>query len=194
MNIVSNTSLIMVGSTASGVPLPSFLPDLNQQAAFVAVYNVGPCDCHVAVGSSAGVAADSSSQLIAAGNYAAPPGTLRDLTSIAIGPFVVLSLTPGDLFFSAVAIPIQIAQAYTNGTAASDSVSVAVDSATGIAVGQCVTDNAGAIPAGTTVTAIDGTSVTLSQATTAELSETPLTFSAAPSPQPPGILAVALGI
>jgi hypothetical protein len=97
------------------------------------------------------------------------------------------------LFFSAVAVPIQIAVAYTNGTQATvGSTTIVVDSATGIAVGQAI-QGAG-IQSNTTVVGISGTTVTISQATNAALSETPLTFSAPSSPQPPGIIAVALGI
>jgi hypothetical protein len=192
VNIISNTIIVLAGQTAQGIPFPQFLPDVNEQGSFLAVCNIGPCDCHVAVGTTAGVAADSSGTLVAAANYAGSPGQLRSLSAAAIGPFVTIPIAPGDLFFSALAVQTLIAAAYTNGTASSDSTTLTVDSTTGISEGQSV-DGAG-IPAGTVVSELVGATVTLSQPTTAALNETPLQFSAPPTVQPPGILAIAVGI
>jgi hypothetical protein len=64
--------------------------------------------------------------------------------------------------------------ATTTGTASNGSTALTVASGTGLGVGQSVNGNG--IAAGTVVSAVSGTSVTLSLATTAALSSTPLTF------------------
>lgn len=59
--------------------------------------------------------------------------------------------------------------AQTTGTVVSGSTNVTVASASGIAVGQLITDAAHYIPAGATVTAVNGTTVTVSSAATNNL-------------------------
>jgi hypothetical protein len=195
MNIISETKILMVGANPQGFPCPQILPNVNIQAAYMVACNLGPCDVFVAVGQTPGVGANETSQLIGAASYAGPPGFLRNPSATAIGPYVAIPLNAGDRFFSAVAIPIQVTAAFTNGTADSGSTTVTVDSSTGIAIGQSVSDwNNLAIALDTVVTNVVGTTVTLSQATTAALSETALQFSVPPSVQPPGVLAVCLGI
>lgn len=65
----------------------------------------------------------------------------------------------------------------TDGTDTLGSTTIAVSDATGVAVGQTVTDNSSSLPAGDKVTAISGTNITLSAAAT--VSATP-TFYFAP--------------
>src|ERR1700722_9346402 len=148
MNILSQSSIALVGATPTGLPFPPAFPDNSVQASFLAVCNIGPCDCYVKVGQTAGVAADATSNLIAAANYQGLPGQLRSLSAVAIGPFITIPLAPGDLFFSAIAVPVQVVAAYTNGTASAESVTVTLDSATGVAVGQTVEDYGGVIQSG----------------------------------------------
>jgi hypothetical protein len=202
MQIISETKMVMVGVAPpapdegnGGVAFPDFLQGFGTPASFLAVANIGPCDCYCAVSAAPGLNANpSTGNLIAAANYAGLPGFLRNPSAVAIGPFVAIPLTPGDLYFSAIAIPVVCAQAETSATAASDSTTLIVDDPTRIAIGQTVADFAGAIPANTLVSGVSGNTITISQATTAALSDAAVQFSAAPSPQPPGILAIALGI
>jgi hypothetical protein len=191
MQLLSSTMIVMIGETPQGLPFPQFFPGWCRQASFLAVSNIGPCDVTIAVGPTAGVALSAETgALVAAGSYAGQPARLQSLDAIATGSFITIAIQPGDLFFGAVALPTQIG-VWHNGTAASDSTTVTLDSATDVAVGQSVSGDG--VASGTGVTNVDGTTITISLATTAELSETPLQFAAAPAVQPPGILAVALG-
>lgn len=71
-------------------------------------------------------------------------------------------------------VTIAAAAATTTGTAAAGSTTMTVASATGIVVGQVVV--AVGVPAGTAALAISGTTVTLTQATTAALSSAAVNF------------------
>jgi hypothetical protein len=100
MTIISQTALAMVGANALGFPLPplvagSWGPGPPPQAAYLVVSNIGAADCYVAVGATAAVVANSTSQLVAAGTYATTPGALRSQSALAIGPIVSIPLQPG---------------------------------------------------------------------------------------------------
>jgi hypothetical protein len=188
MQIISQTQVIMAGANPTAYPLPSPLPGNNTQANYLAVQNFGPCDCMVQLGNNFFLApATEGASLVGAPSSSSLPGALNSGDS----PFVAIALQTGLQSFSVVANPVSIGVA-TTGTASSGSTSLTVASGTGIVEGQNVA-GAGIAP-GTTVQAISGTTVTLSQNTTAALSGTPVTFSTPASPQPPGLLAIALGI
>jgi hypothetical protein len=193
MQVLSATASILVGQTSLAFPFPGPLVDTTTQAAFLVVMNLGAADAYVNVGPNLGITADASGQIVAAPLSAVTPGTLRTWAAIAAGPIVQIPISQGDTAFAAVAVPVQIIAANTNGTADSDSTTLVVDSSIGIEINQTVTDNAGLIPAGTVVTEIAGTSITISQATTGALTEAALQFSAPPATQPPAVLIVALG-
>jgi len=76
--------------------------------------------------------------------------------------------TPGSV------LPVTPVLTTTATQATPGSTTINVASATGLAVGQFM--NAAGIPPGTSVTAVNGTAVTISQPTVAALNATPITF------------------
>ncbi len=190
MQIISPAVTIMVGATSSTFPLPLVNPAYSQ-ANYIAVQNIGPSDACVNFGTSPGVSASSSDQLVGAAVSSVQPATWRTTSALIAGPYLVAPFTQGWLFGAAVALPTLLMQADTTATAGSGSSTITVTSATGIQVGQ--TAMAPGIVSGATVTDVSGTTITLSTPTTDSLSSTEIQFAAAPIPTVPTILIVALG-
>jgi len=192
MQIISATTVVMVGANPIGFPMPALPQGTNVQMNYLACVNVGGSDLYVVVGNNPGVSANSTNgTLVAAPTSGVQPGTMRPLISLEVGPVVALPVAAGNTYFSAVAAPTQTVQADTVATASNGATSLTVASATGIAIGQTVV--APGVPANTTVTAISGTTITISQATTAALSQIETQFIGVPAPLPPGILICAQG-
>jgi hypothetical protein len=193
MNIFSDTKIVMVGANPIGFPCPALPNGTNVQMNYLACQNAGATDLYVTVGKNPGVTANSTSgTLVAAPTSAVQPGTVRQLSSLMIGPLVMIPVSPGDRYFSAVANPTSVVLADTGATASSGAMSLTVGSASGIVPGQTVQGTG--IQAGTTVTSVVGTTIGISLATSAPLSNTEIQFSGVPSPLPPGILICALGV
>jgi len=179
----------LVPGTSQAWPLPVPVPGNKTPATAAVFVNLGPANLYVALGSSAGVVADSTSTFLPASFASVPVGQTVDPATY-VGPSVSLPLSPGQTYFASVAAPTTIAVATTQATASSDSTTATVASATNIAPGQtvsCIT--AGILQDGTVVSSIAGTTVTLSLPTLTELNDF-LQFSIPANP--PGLLCVGL--
>ncbi len=192
MNILSVTQVLLVGENAMSYPLPNWLNTTNNvQAKFLAVQNCGGSDCYVVTGPNLGIQASSAGTLIAAPTSGVAPGTLVPTSSLAIGPVVSVPLGVGDRYFSAITSPANVALAYTTATGSDGASTFTVADATGIANGQSVAGVG--VQADTIVAGISGTTVTISLPLTSDITGSQVTFSAPPSPAPPGLLILALG-
>jgi hypothetical protein len=193
MQILSPPLTLLVGSNPISVPLPARFPHANAVAAFVVVKNIGAVDCTVTIGTTPGIMATANSSPVAASQAPAIPGLWRNTANLAIGSVITLDFTAGPLYISALAA-LSVTDTGVNqvGTASEGSTSITLGDATGVTVGMYLSGTG--IPAFATVTAIVGDVITISAATTAALSNVTLDFGSAASPQPPGLLVVALGL
>jgi hypothetical protein len=192
MNILSATSVLMVGQTGLSFPLPQLLSVNNITALnYVAVINAGGSDAMVSLSANQDPAGAPGGTLIAAPTSTVQPSTLRALTSLEVGPVVSIPLTSGAKYLNAISIATSVTVAITAASAGSGSTTLTVASATGIVAGQGVV--APGVPANTTVVNVSGTTITLSIATTAALNNVETHFTALASPAPPAVLIVALG-
>ena len=195
MQILSLPQFLLVGSNAVSVPLPPVFQNTNQQARFVLVKNVGFIDCTVNVGSTPGNAqASTSSQTVAAGQQPAIPGLWRNPTALAIGSVVTLPIPSGGALYVSALASVSIIDSGINqiGTASEGSSTITLENAAGVEVGMYPGIIGAGIANGTTVTAINGDTITISSPTTAALSNVTIDFGALANPQPPGLLCVAL--
>jgi hypothetical protein len=192
VQILSQTLIVMVGEAPTTYPFPPALQGTQLQGAYLAVQNLGAADAMIQIGQNSYLAPGTDgAQLVAAPVSGVAPGTLHDFS----GPLGIVPITAGGPnMFTAVAIPSQVIAAITSATASNGSNQLTVTSAANIAVGQCVSDGDVAIQPATTVVSIAGLNVTLSLPTVAAMNGTSVQFSAPANPQPPGLIAVALGI
>jgi hypothetical protein len=193
MQIISETSILMIGEVPATYPFPPSLRGMQIQAAYLAIQNLGACDILIQLGQNSYLAPGADgAQLVAAPTSGVVSGALHQLQP---GPFSTITLSQGGpAGFSAVALPLSIIQAQTLATASEGSPTITVASATNIAAGQACDDGGVAIQVGTTVESIAGLTVTLSLPTVAQMNAASVQFSAPADPQPPGLIAVALGI
>lgn len=193
MQIISATTLVMASDIPVAWPLPAALQSTAGPADSLIVTNLGPSTTFVTVGANGGVRAsadDDVSTQVPPSNSNLTPGSQVNPTSA--GPTQVISITTGQAFFSAVTNTTLVVVCSSTATGSLGSTSITVATTAGIQEGQIISSYNGAFASGTTVTGISGTTLTISQATTAALSGDYVQFSI--TQNLPSLIAVALGI